>query len=156
MRILWKTRIAAQVLRQELGREPTIDELAERSGVTPYRIKQISNVAQEHVSLDAPAWEDQDESLIKLLKDHTAVDDFADRGLMKEEIDWLVRALNPRERDVIILRFGLNRNMKALSLDETALQLNLSVERVSRIEARALQKLRRAAKQRHLHEYIAS
>lgn len=153
---LRKTRIAAQVLRQELGREPTIDELAERSGVTPYRIKQISNVAQEHVSLDAPAWEDQDESLIKLLKDHTAVDDFADRGLMKEEIDWLVRALNPRERDVIILRFGLNRNMKALSLDETALQLNLSVERVSRIEARALQKLRRAAKQRHLHEYIAS
>ncbi len=147
---------AAQVLRQELGREPTLEELAERSGVPVYRIKQISAVAQEHVSLDAPSREDQDEPLIELLKDNTAVDDFAARRLMREEIDGLMHCLNPRERDVIRLRYGLDFSIRALSLDETALQLNLSVERVSKIEARALLKLRRAAKQRHMHDYIAS
>lgn len=153
---LRKTRRAAQVLRQELGREPTIDELEARSWVPAFRIKQISSVAQEHVSLDAPAWDDQDDSLIEQLKDNSTVDDFAARGLMKDEIDWLMRCLNPRERDVVRLRFGLDASMRALSLDETALHLNLSVERVSRIEARALLKLRRSAKQRHMHEYIAS
>lgn len=153
---LRKTRRAAQALRQELGREPTIDEIESRSGVPAYRIEQVSSVAQEHVSLDAPAWDDQDYSLFEQLKDNSTVDDFAARRLMKDEVDWLMQCLNPRERDVIRLRFGLDANMRALSLDETALQLNLSVERVSRIEARALLKLRRAAKQRHMHEYIAS
>lgn len=153
---LKKTRRVGQVLRQELGREPTIEELAERSGVPACRIKQASSVALEPVSLDAPAWDDQDDALIELLKDNSAVDDFAARGLMKEEIDCLMRCLNPRERDVIRLRFGLDGSMRALSIDETALQLNLSAERISRIEARALLKLRRAAKQRHMHEYIAS
>jgi RNA polymerase primary sigma factor len=153
---LKKTRRVAQILRQELGREPTVDELAERSGVPAARIKNISNVVHEHVSLDAPVWDEQTDSLVELLKDNSGSDDSAARKLMKEEIDWLMQCLNPRERDVIRLRFGLGGNINAFSLDETALQLNLSVERVSRIEGRALYKLRRAAKQRHLHEYIAS
>ncbi len=153
---LKKTRRAAQVIRQELGREATIDELVERSGLPAYRIEQVSRVAHEHVSLDAPAWDDQDDSLLELLKDNSTVDDSAVRELMKDEIDWLMRCLNQRERDVIGLRFGLDASTRALSLDETALHLNLSAERVSRIEARALLKLRRAAKQRHMNEYIAS
>lgn len=153
---LKKIRRAAQVLLQELGREPTIDELSERSGVPACRIHHVSGVTQEYVSLDAPVWDDYDDSLIELLKDNSAIDDPTARGLMKEEIDWLMRCLNPRERDVISLRFGLDGSMRALSLEETALHLNLSAERVSRIETRALLKLKRAAKQRHLQEYIAS
>ncbi len=153
---LKKTRLAEQILRQELGRDPTLEELVERSGVAASRIKQISTAAQDHVSLDAPAWDSQDDSLIELLRDNSGDDDFADRGLMKQEIDWLIRCLNPRESDVIRLRFGLDGSTGALSLEETALQLNLSVERVGKIEARALFKLKRAAKQRHMHDYIAS
>lgn len=153
---LKKTRLIAQVLRQELGREPTVDEISDRCGLPVSRIKQISGVVQEHLSLDTPVWDDQEDSMLELLKDNSEVDEFASLGLIKEEIDWLMRCLNPRERDVIIMRFGLNSDMRALTLDEIAMQLNLSVERVTRIETRALLKLRRAAKQRQLHEYIAS
>lgn len=155
-RDLKNSKRVAQALRQELGREPTVDELAERSGVPACRIRRISQVAQDHVSLDAPAWEEQDDPLVELLKDSSTMDESAVRALMMEEIDWLMRCLNARERDVITLRFGLDVGNKALSLDETALQLNLSVERVNRIEKRALLKLRRCAKQRQMHEYIAS
>lgn len=150
------THRAAQALRQEFGREPTIEELAERSGVPAFRIRQISSLTQEHVSLDTPAWDDQDESLVEMLQDNSATDESAARALMKEEINLLMRCLNTREGDVIRLRFGLDGSSRALSLDETALHLGISSERVSRIEARALLKLRRSAKQRHMHEYIAS
>lgn len=149
-------RRAAQVLRQELGREPTFEELAECSGVSAGRIRLISNTSQEHISLDAPAWEEQDDALIELLKDNTSSDEAAVRALMKEELESLIHCLNVRERDVITLRFGLAEGSSALSVDGTALQLGLSAERIKRIETRALLKLRRCAQQKQLDEYLAS
>lgn len=149
-------RRAAQALRQELGREPTVDELAECSGVPASRIQLISNISQEHISLDAPAWEDQDDPLVELLKDNTASDEAAVRALMKEELESLMRCLNVRERDVVTLRFGLAEGTSALSVDDTARELGLSSERIKRIETRALLKLRRNAQQKQLDEYLAS
>ncbi len=153
---LKNVRRAAQSLRQELGREPTVDELAECSGVPASRIRLISNISQEVISLDSPAWEDQDDALIELLKDNTSSDEAAVRALMKEELESLMRCLNTRERDVIALRFGLAEGTSALSIDDTARQLGLPAERIKRIETRALLKLRRCAQQSQLNEYLAS
>lgn len=153
---LKNVRRAAQALRQELGREPTVDELAECSGVAASRIRLVSNISQEYISLDAPAWEDQDDALIELLKDNTSSDEAAVRALMKEELESLMLCLNARERDVIRLRFGLAEGIAALSVDDTARQLGLSAERIKRIETRALLKLRRCAQQKQLNEYLAS
>lgn len=153
---LKNVRRAAQALRQELGREPTVDELTECSGVPANRIQLISNIYQEYISLDAPAWEDQDNPLVELLKDNTSSDEAAVRALMKEELELLMRCLNVRERDVITLRFGLAEGTSALNVDDTARQLGLSAERIKRIETRALLKLRRSAQQKQLDEYLAS
>lgn len=149
---------AAQALRQELGREPSPDELETRSGIPSKRICLVSNVSQEYISLDAPSREAQEDTLIEILKDNSGCDEMAPHGLMKEEIYSLMNCLNPREKDVILLRFGLNPNSysESLNVDETAVKLNLSPERVRRLESRAMLKLRRYAKQKHLHEYIAS
>ncbi len=151
-----RAKKAAEELRQELGREPTLDELAERSSVPAYRLRLINNVSQDHLSLDAPAWEEQDNNLIELLKDDTSTDEQASRALLKQYLEELIGCLNCRERDVIRLRYGLGEKMKALPVDETARLMDLSPERVKRIEARALLKLRRYAQHKELNDYLAS
>lgn len=153
---LKNVRRAAQVLRQDLGREPTVNELAESSGVPTSRIQLISNLSREHISLDAPALEGQDDPLVELLKDNTSSDDAAVRVLLKEEVELLMRCLNVREQEVITLRFGLAEGTSALSVDDTARKLGLSAERIKRLETRALLKLRRCAQQKQLNEYLAS
>jgi RNA polymerase primary sigma factor len=153
---IWRAKKAAEELRQELGREPTIDELAERSAVPAYRLRLINNISQEHLSLDAPAWEEHDNTLIEVLKDDTSSDEQASRVLLKEYLEELIGCLNCRERDVIRLRYGLGEKVKALPIDETARLMGLSLERVKRIEARALFKLRRYAQDKELNEYLAS
>lgn len=151
-----KIKRAAQELRHELGREPNIEELEKRSGIPAKRINQISNISQEYISLDAPAREDQEDALIEILKDNSGSEELAIRGLMSEEINFLMRCLNPKEKDVIQLLFGLNGCSRNLNVNEIAIKLNISPERVRRLESRALLKLRRYAKEKHLHEYIAS
>lgn len=153
---LKNVRNAARALRQDLGREPTVDELAKRSGLPASRIRLISDISQEPVSLDAPVRADQEDALVELLKDKNSSDDAAMRNLMKEELESLMRCLNARERDVITMRFGLAEGARALSVDDTALQLGVSAERIKRIQTRALLKLRRCAQQKQLNEYLAS
>ncbi len=153
---LWRVKKAAEELRQELGREPSIDELARRSCVPTYRLRQINSFSQDPVSLDAPAWEGEDDTLLGMLKVDTSIDEEASRALLKEYLEELIGCLNCRERDVIRQRYGLGDKVKALPLDETAKLMGLSLERVRRIEARALLKLRRHAQNKQLNEYLAS
>lgn len=153
---LRKVRRAAQILRQEFGREPGIDELSKRSGVPASRISQLSHVFETHVSLDAPAGDNQEDALIEVLNDNSRSDEAAFRALMKEDIQGLLRCLNIRERDVIRLRYGLDGGSRPLCVEEIAIYLGFLPERVRRIEKRALSKLRRFAHERQMHEYVAS
>ncbi|MBI5175966.1 MAG: RNA polymerase sigma factor RpoD/SigA [Candidatus Obscuribacter sp.] len=147
---------AAQALRQELGREPSLEEVSQRSGVSRSRIHLVSNLSKEHLSLDAPVWEDQVDAFLEMLKDRSGSEEAVINSLMREEVESLLGILSARERDVIGLRFGLSENGRSLSAVDTGRQLNLSAERVKRIEARALFKLRRYAQHRHMREYLAS
>jgi RNA polymerase sigma factor (sigma-70 family) len=141
-RDMWQVQRAAQCLRQEQGREPSREQIAERSGVSLKRLQFIEGLHTEHISLDAPANSDTGESIVDILHDETTIDQEIIRSLLKE-------------KDVISLRFGLAQN-RSLSQEETALALNMPVERVPHIENRALFKMRRLSQQKELHEYLAS
>lgn len=152
----WRAKRIAEQLRHELGREPSVDELAARCSMPAGRLRHIYNINQDHQSIDAPAWEEQDESLVEMLKLDVSSDEEAARTLLREYIGELLACLNCRERDVIKLRYGLGEKLTARSVEETANLMALSAERVKRIETRALLKLRRYAQQKQLKEYIAS
>jgi RNA polymerase primary sigma factor len=154
---VWRAKTTAEELKQELGREPSVEELSRRSGLPVSRLRVLHTVSQEYLSLDAPASEDQDESLLDMLKVDSSSDEQVSRALLREYLKALIGFLNCRERDVIMLRFGLgDREMTPLSTADTAKTLGLTVDRVKKIEARALVKLRRHAQQKQLHDYLAS
>jgi len=153
---LWRAKNAAEQLRQELGREPSIDELAERTLVPAHRLRLIYGLNQEYLSLDAPAGEEHDDALVEMLKAETSSDEEASRALLKEYLEELIGCLNCRERDIIQTRYGLGQTQTGLTVEETAKLMNMSIERVKRIESRALLKLRRCAQEKQLNAYLAS
>ncbi|HEY9757630.1 MAG TPA: RNA polymerase sigma factor RpoD/SigA [Oculatellaceae cyanobacterium] len=153
---IWRANKATEELRKELGREPSFVELSQRLSLPVHRLRLMHSIGQEHISLDIPVWSDQDETLIEVLTADTPSDEAASQSLLTEYLEELISCLNCRERDVVRLRYGLEGTEKALPVEETAKRMGLSIERVKRIEARALLKLRRYAHQKQLHEYLAS
>ena len=139
-------RISRQLL-QEKGREATNEELARAMGVTVGKIREVKKIAQDPISLETPIGEKEDSHLGDFIEDHEAVapDDAAGSILLREQIDELLQGLTERERQVLELRFGL-KDGKTRTLEEVGRYFDVTRERIRQIEGKALQKLKKSAR----------
>jgi len=142
-------------LFQELGREPTDDEIAEEMGLTADRVREIVRVSQEPVSLETPIGEEEDSSLGDFVEDPEAAapPDVASLVVLRDEMESVLDTLTPRERRVLQLRFGLLDGHQR-TLEEVGKRFGVTRERVRQIEAKALRKLRHPSRSRRLRDYL--
>jgi len=135
------SRVQRQLL-QDLGREPTVEEIAKELDLTPTRVREIQKVAQEPVSLETPVGEDEDSELGDLIEDHEVQGpaDAVAVTLRREELDRILGMLDERERKVLELRFGL-RGEEPRTLEEVGQRFGVTRERIRQIEAKTLAKL---------------
>nr|MBQ8891077.1 RNA polymerase sigma factor RpoD [Clostridia bacterium] len=150
------SRTARQLL-QELGREPTTDEIAERLGMTADKVREIMKIAQDPVSLETPIGEEEDSHLGDFVEDNDspAPSESASFSLLREQIAEILRTLTPREAQVIKLRFGLEDG-RPRTLEEVGRQFKITRERIRQIEAKALRKLRHPSRSKALRDYLAN
>ncbi len=146
----------ARRLHQELGREPTAEEVAQALGTTPDRVRQAIRAAHQPISLETPIGEEEDDRLIDLVADRQTVApvEAAEARSLGDVLRQFLAELSERERAVIEMRFGL-RDGRAYTLEEIGAALNLSRERVRQIEAEALRKLRRPELRERVAEYLS-
>jgi RNA polymerase sigma factor RpoD-like protein len=153
-------RVSRQLL-QELGREPTVEEIAEAMSkgqevqVTPEKVREIIKVSQEPVSLETPIGEEEDSHLGDFIEDRGALApaEAASHQLLKEQVESVLDSLTGRERRVLQLRFGLEDG-RARTLEEVGKEFNVTRERIRQIEAKALRKLRHPSRSRKLKDYL--
>ncbi|HOQ02662.1 MAG TPA: RNA polymerase sigma factor RpoD [Bacillota bacterium] len=143
-------------LVQELGREPTAEEIAEKMGITPEKVREIQKIAQEPVSLETPIGEEEDSHLGDFIEDIDALapDEAASYLLLQEQIDEVLSTLNEREQRVLRLRFGLDDG-RPRTLEEVGREFGVTRERIRQIEAKALRKLRNPQRSKKLKDYLA-
>lgn len=142
-------------LVQELGREPTPAEIADRMGEKEEKVLEILKISQEPVSLESPIGEEEDSHLGDFIPDHDAEDpsEVASSSMLKDQIKDVLSILNERERKVLILRFGLEDG-KQRTLEEVGKEFNVTRERIRQIEGKALRKVKYSAKSKVIEEYI--
>ncbi len=142
-------------LVQELGREPTPEEIAERLELPVDKVKSILKAAQEPISLDRPIGEDDDSNLGDFIEDTSVVSPAhsAASAMLRDEVSEVLRTLSPREAKVIRLRFGLTEDGAQRTLEEVGAFFNVTRERIRQIEAKALRKLRHPTRSRRLKAY---
>ncbi len=140
---------------QELGREPTADEIAAKMGMTTDKIREIMKIAQDPVSLETPIGEEEDSHLGDFIPDEEtpAPNDAASQTILREVIEKELETLTPREAKVIRLRFGLVDG-KTRTLEEVGQEFKITRERIRQIEAKALRKLRHPSRARHLKGFL--
>ena len=143
-------RISRQLL-QELGRDPTAEEVAKHMGLSTPRVREIMKISQEPVSLETPIGEEEDSHLGDFIEDEAALDpaDAASMMLLKEQISEVLKTLAPREAEVLRLRFGLEDG-RSRTLEEVGQSFGVTRERIRQIEAKALRKLRHPVRLRKL------
>src|SRR5712692_3226620 len=141
-------------LQQDLGREPTADELAEHMQMDLEKVQEIIRVSQEMLSLDFWLNEDEDFNLGDLIEDRSAQapPDVASHHLLKEQVEDVLDSLTERERKVLQLRFGLDDG-RSRTLEEVGKEFHVTRERIRQIEAKALRKLRHPSRSRKLKDY---
>ena len=144
-----------RVLLQELGREPTPAEIAEKMGVTEERVREIQKIAQDPVSLETPIGEEEDSHLGDFIEDEkTATPSDSVAGTMlKEQLLGVLDTLTPREEKVIRLRYGIDDG-KPRTLEEVGREFNVTRERIRQIEAKALRKLRHPSRSKKLKDFL--
>ena len=142
-------------LVQELGREPTPEEIAERLDLPADKVKSILKAAQEPISLDRPIGEDDDSNLGDFIEDTSVVSPAhsAASAMLRDEVNDVLKTLTPREAKVIRLRFGLTEDGAQRTLEEVGAFFNVTRERIRQIEAKALRKLRHPTRSRRLKAY---
>src|SRR5689334_13651566 len=142
-------------LVQELGREPTPEEIAERLELPVDKVKSILKAAQEPISLDRPIGEDDDSNLGDFIEDTSVVSPAhsAASAMLRDEVNEVLKTLTPREAKVIRLRFGLTDDGAQRTLEEVGAFFNVTRERIRQIEAKALRKLRHPTRSRRLKAY---
>ena len=142
-------------LLQQLGREPTIEEIAAEMGTSVEKVKEIKKVAQEPVSLETPIGEEEDSHLGDFIPDDDAPSpsELAAYTLLREQLDEIIETLTPREAKVLRLRFGLEDG-KARTLEEVGKEFQVTRERIRQIEAKALRKLRHPSRSKKLKDYM--
>lgn len=147
-------RVSRQLL-QELGREPTPEEIAEEMKMPVERVREILKISQEPVSLETPIGEEEDSHLGDFIKDDNVPvpADAATLTLLKEQLEEVLGTLTEREQKVLTLRFGLEDG-RARTLEEVGKEFNVTRERIRQIEAKALRKLRHPSRSRKLKDYL--
>ena len=143
-------------LQQELGREPTPEEIGKELELPALRIQELRKIAQETVSLDTPVGEDEDSDLADFVPDESAELPFdqASYQLFRQQVADVLSSLTPRERRVLELRFGLEDG-KARTLEEVGRKFSVTRERIRQIEGKALRKLRSPTRSRQLRDYLS-
>ena len=146
---------AQRTLLQELGREPTPEEIADYMGITPEKVVEIQKIAQDPVSLETPIGEEEDSHLVDFIEDTKAAppSDVAAQAMLREQLIQALHKLTPREEKVIRLRYGLDDG-KQRTLEEVGREFNVTRERIRQIEAKALRKLRNPTKSKKLRDYL--
>ena len=147
-------RVSRQLL-QELGREPTPEEIAEEMNMPVDRVREILKISQEPVSLETPIGEEEDSHLGDFIQDDNVPvpADAAAFTLLKEQLVEVLGTLTEREQKVLRLRFGLDDG-RARTLEEVGREFNVTRERIRQIEAKALRKLRHPSRSRKLKDYL--
>jgi len=142
-------------LVQELSREPTPEEVAERMGMTVEKVQTIQKIAQEPISLEAPVGEEEDSSLGDFVFDHEALapDEFTSKEYLRKELDAALSTLTDREELVIRMRFGLDDG-KPRTLEDVGIYFGVTRERIRQIEAKALKKLKHPLRSKKLKHFL--
>ena len=150
-----KTLRMTRTLLQELGREPTPEEVAARLNVPVSRVREVLKISRDPVSLDTPIGEEDDSHLGDFIEDDTALSpsDSAAFSMLREELSAALESLTDRERQVIQLRFGLIDG-RARTLEEVGKEFNVTRERIRQIEAKALRKLRHPSRSKKLRDFL--
>ena len=150
-----KTLRMTRTLLQELGREPTPEEVADRLNVPVSRVREVLKISRDPVSLDTPIGEEDDSHLGDFIEDDSALSpaDSAAFSMLREELNTALESLNDRERQVVELRFGL-RDGRARTLEEVGREFNVTRERIRQIEAKALRKLRHPSRSKRLKDFL--
>ena len=149
------TRIQRQLI-QELGREPSAEEIAEKmDGMTPEKVREIQKISLEPVSLETPIGEEDDSHLGDFIEDEGAMspDDYAANELLKDELNDVLLELTDREEKVLRLRFGLDDG-RTRTLEEVGREFNVTRERIRQIEAKALRKLKHPSRSKRLKDFL--
>lgn len=147
-------RIQRQLL-QELGREPTPEEIGEEMDLTPERVREIQKISQEPVSLETPIGEEEDSQLGDFIEDDSAIvpPDAASFSMLQEQLSKVLDGLAERERKVITLRFGLEDGHPR-TLEEVGREFGVTRERIRQIESKTLAKLRHPSRSSKLKDYL--
>ena len=147
-------RVSRQLV-QELGREPTPEELAKELGMSVEKVREISKISQEPVSLETPIGEEEDSHLGDFIPDDDAPapSEAASFVMLKEQLVDVLKTLTPREEKVLKLRFGLEDGRQR-TLEEVGKEFNVTRERIRQIEAKALRKLRHPSRSKKLKDYL--
>lgn len=142
-------------LVQQLGREPTVDEVALHAELEPSRVRELMQMSLDPLSLDSPRGEEEDATFGDFIRDDQAdvPADVATSHLLRSEVHEVLGELNERERDIVAMRFGLDGN-KPLTLEEVGKAFGVTRERVRQIEAKTLAKLRHPQRSARLKEYL--
>ena len=149
------TRIQRQLI-QELGREPSAEEIAEKmDGMTPEKVREIQKISLEPVSLETPIGEEDDSHLGDFIEDEGAMspNDYAANELLKDELNDVLLELTDREEKVLRLRFGLDDG-RTRTLEEVGREFNVTRERIRQIEAKALRKLKHPSRSKRLKDFL--
>jgi len=146
---------AQRTLVQVLGRDPTIEEVAEELEVAPEKVSELRRIAQDPVSLETPLGEEDDSTLGDFVEDHDAEVpvEVASFKLLQSYLSLTLEGLNEREREVLVMRFGL-ADGKVRTLEEVGTHFSVTRERIRQIETKALAKLRQPARARKLEGYL--
>ncbi len=142
-------------LMQEIGREPTPEELGQAVGMPADKIREVLKISQEPVSLETPIGEEEDSHLGDFIEDQKAIapSDAASHHLLKEQITSVLNSLTKRERKVLQLRFGLEDG-RSRTLEEVGREFGVTRERIRQIETKALRKLRHPSRSKKLKDYM--
>ncbi|PZR58909.1 MAG: RNA polymerase sigma factor RpoD [Candidatus Meridianibacter frigidus] len=146
-------KISRQLL-QELGRDPSVEEIASEMGLTPEKVREVIKISQEPISLETPIGEEEDSHLGDFIEDQEAVApaEAASVMLLKEKMADVLQNLTDRERKVLVLRFGLEDGHQR-TLEEVGQEFGVTRERIRQIEAKALRKLRHPSRGKALKDY---
>ena len=150
-----KIHRAQRSLSVKLGREPSMEEVAEEVNMSGKRVAELIQASGDTVSLETPVGDEEGSNLGDFVADdaNASTEDKAESFLLREEIDSMLQGLNPREREVIILRFGLETG-HPLTLEEVGKRFNVTRERIRQIETAALRKLRNPSKSKKIRDFL--
>jgi len=148
-------RVQRQLV-QDLGREPLPEEIAAEMGIDVDKVEHILRISQETVSLESPVGEEEDSKLGDFLEDKESLSpqESAIYQLLRGHVDEFLESLSPREQKILRMRFGLNEEGKAHTLEEVGQEFGVTRERIRQIEAKALQKLKKHEESHKLKDYL--